>query len=219
VIQLKNEILSKIATPTDYARFEKEHSTGHSDFGMADSLRGRMLLHDVKWFNDQGKVPAVVDFAPGGEFFMPFILKKRELKFTYWPICLYPESVKRIEGLYEIQKPKAQQPYIYLALEIIEHLWSPNDIKTHAFAIGAPDIIHVSTPLYTHDYACKNWRDKALLGHLRAYTASDLYSILGKLFPEYEPSLALSQIMHCRMVHRKTRELVKKGNIDVTATV
>lgn len=204
VIALRNEIMARIATPVSYVTIEDSYGPDLDDrHDMATiSLRGAMMCKDVKAYNDKGHSPHIVDFAPG-EFWLPAMLKKKGLVFTYWPILLNKGALPKLKAHYAdiIQNdPTDLEPFIYVAFEIIEHLWNANDIKSESLRWKrSPDVVHISTPMYSFDQGCMNWRSRDLLGHLRAYSPMELHGILHKLFPEYDQTLTASQIMHSRL--------------------
>ncbi len=203
ITDLRNEILARVATPVSYVTIEDSYGPDLDDkHDMAkNSLRGLMLTKDVKAFNQIGKFPHIVDFAPG-EFWIPSMLAKEKLDFTYWPVLLNKGALPKLKEHYRInENPEPTQPFIYCAFEIIEHLYNPNDIKSEALRWypRLPDVVHISTPCYSYDTECMNWRTRDLLGHLRAYSPGELHGILGKLFPEYSQMLSISQILHSRL--------------------
>lgn len=212
VTSLRNEILARVATPVSYVTIENSYGPDlddRHDMGKS-SLRGQMTCTDVKAYNGKGLCPHIVDFAPG-EFWLPAMLTKAGLQFTYWPVLLNKGALPKLKEQYAIsEKPFESLPFIYTAFEIIEHLWRPEDIKAEALRWfpRLPDIIHVSTPLYSFDTACENWRNRDLLGHLRAYSPGELHTTLGKLFPEYDQALTISQIMHARLILKETRHRI-----------
>ncbi len=192
-----------MATPTSYAKIEDDWTIDKDDkYNMRDSLRGRMLCEDVEKLNGEGKTPHIIDFAPG-EFWMPAMLRKHKFKFTYYGICLssvFIDACRKEFPEYCVVSP-ADAVTIFCAFEIIEHLWSPLDIKAESLRSGKlPDIVHLSTPLYSYDYSCLEWRTRDLLGHLRAYTPNEFHKICADLFPEYDQAITHNEIMHSRLV-------------------
>ncbi len=209
VIALRNEIMARIATPVSYVTIEDSYGPDLDDKHdmAAISLRGAMMCKDVKEWNDKGHSPHIVDFAPG-EFWLPAMLKKQGLVFTYWPILLNKGALPKLKEHYAdgIQEnPHEDEPFIYVAFEIIEHLHNANDIKSESLRWKRqPDVVHISTPCYSFDQSCMNWRSRDLLGHLRAYSPGELHGILHKLFPEYDQTLTISQILHSRLVLKES---------------
>lgn len=170
---------------------------------MTETLRGHMIVEDVKQLNKKGLWPVIVDFGPG-DFWVREVLSSLGLNFSYTPITLCNSTKYEVTG--------TSQPVIFCAFEIIEHLWNEQDIRTEATKFGLkPDIIHVSTPMYTFDTECTDWTTRMQLGHLRTYTPGEFNRILGKLFPEYAHVFYHSQIMHSRMTLKSTKfEAVKE---------
>jgi hypothetical protein len=165
------------------------------------------LIHaDVKFLNSRDKEPHVIDYAPG-DFWLPILLKEDGLRFTYQPIYLSDKAFEKTKHLFEdrIRKEKMfNEPTIFVACEIIEHLPNENELKIEMLkAYGRCDIIHISTPKHSFDYECKDWRERKLLGHLRAYTPHEFFSKVQQIFSEYEDfDFYDSVILHARAFSR-----------------
>lgn len=206
---LKDEIMARVASPSFYANHVGvEIDTLRETYkNMPHSLRGKILINDVRMCNEMGFVPTVVDLGPG-EMWAPKMLLFENLKFSYKPIYVnhptYEAHKSSIEPVL-IDKIPLDRPTIYFACEILEHLWEPRDIRfemnrTSRYA----DIIHMSTPLFTFDTECLDWRSKGDLGHLRTYTSKEFSDVVSDLFPEYGSIIYRSQIQHARGVRRDT---------------
>lgn len=209
VVEMKNEIYKRISTPSRYAesQFEIDVIDFKNANDMGGSLRGLLIDKDVAWFNSQGLVPHIVDCGPG-EFWLPITLKNNKRAFTYDPIALNQRALKIVEPYIKehLCSQIEGQPSIFVACEIIEHLWNEVDLKTDMMRkMGFADIAHFSTPRYTFDTDCKDWKEKEIIGHLRAYTPTEFFTVVRSLFPEYEPYLYDSQIMHLRLTHERTK--------------
>lgn len=224
VIDLKNDILSRIATPQFYKKgnMEAEVMDTEDGHGMIDSLRGAMVLKDVNWFSAQKQVPHIIDYGPG-DYWLPIALNKAGATFTYEAIYMNERAHEKakpiLEKINEKNVPlyRADQPRIFVACEIIEHLWNEADIKTEMLSHGGPaDIIHISTPRYTFDTDCKNWKDKVDLGHLRAYTPREFTNTLDRIFKDYNTHYFDHQIMHCRLTSLFTKipGLKERSHLD-----
>lgn len=217
IYELKNEIMYKIATPSFYATHVGcEVDTMRDTYKMShETLRGKAIIADVKFCNDNGLIPAIVDLGPG-EMWLPKMLLHHGLRFTYKPIYVnhptFEAHKKDIEAVLINEIPK-DQPMIFYACEILEHLWEPRDIRFEMNRLGrAADIVHVSTPLNTFDVDCIEWRDKGDLGHLRTYTSKEFSDVVASLFPEYGLMFYRSQIQHARGVaHMSPFEAVKNS--------
>ncbi len=203
ILELRNEVIKRIATPTLYANGDIEDmvdfANGH---GMTDSLRGSIIKKEVEWFNKQGLQPHVIDYGPG-EYWLPIILKKAGLKFSYEPIFLNIRAHEKIAPFLKDLEPYIEgSPRVFVACEIIEHLWNEQDIKSEMLSHGGfADIIHVSTPCYTYDISCTDWKQKSDLGHLRAYTPKEFRLKLETMFREYGQFFILSKVMHARLTN------------------
>lgn len=161
-------------------------------------LRGRLAESEVRRYNEQGITPHIVDMGPGG-YVVPIALRELGVKFTYWDVALNAKARDATRDLPRVAKPDANQPVIFLALEIIEHMPDPSEIFVEALRQSGkcPERIHLSTPLYTYDTEHLNWRDTGL-PHLRAYTPADFYISANQVFPGYEWTLFKDQIMSLR---------------------
>lgn len=206
IVELKNKILSRIATPSVYANSPVDANIDTDDRNKTSkTLRGQLIFNEVKWWNSRAIVPHIVDYGPG-EYWLPFVLKKEGLKFTYQPVYLAKEAYEKAKALLteEMIPKKPEAPTIYIACEIIEHLWNEEDLKTEMLAsCGYADVIHISTPRYTHGNLCLDWAaDKQELGHLRTYTPQEFSQKIIQMFPEYQVKVFNSFIMHARLVKR-----------------
>lgn len=199
ITRLRTEILSKIATINFYKEIDC-----HPDLLNVDQvcklLRCKLLTLEVKKLNELNYTPHIVDFGPG-EYWVPLVLNKFNLKYTYQPLSINDISYEKNKFLFENHlSKKTDQPTIFLALEIIEHLWAEQEIKINMLReCGYCDIIHVSTPKYTHRYDQTDWRAIGTLGHLRAYTPTEFFTIVQDMFKEYGDFMFYdSVILHAR---------------------
>lgn len=214
VTRLKREVMAKIATSSFYAT-----STGYELTAPPDThkqthltLRGKLLLNDVRNLNKQGIWPHIVDMGPG-EFWTPMMLDYQQTSFSYEPAYVNSPSYEHYKEKFSKYKLQfdGKHPTIMFAGEIIEHLWEPKEIRFEMERrIGLADIIHISTPLYTFNYKCKHWNDIGDLGHLRAFTPNEFNSLIISMFPEYEVQTMVSQIMHSRCVLKKSTYNIEK---------
>lgn len=202
--KLKAEIMSMIATPSFYATHHGDEITlpGDTYLKAEGTLRATIVHREVKSLNHAGFTPNIYDLGPG-EYWTPRLLKHQGLRFNYQPIYVnhatHNHYYKYIE---DIPKPQDGQPNIFFACEIIEHLWQESDIRFEMQRhIGQADIVHISTPLYTFDTGCIDFRDKKDLGHLRAYTPREFQQTVYKIFNDYSFIFYESQIQHARGVN------------------
>lgn len=195
VTVLRNQILARIATPTKYAEHEGslEAYPDGDKWHMGQTLRGMIIIKELERLNSLSVTPTLVDLAPEN-----FWLRKitEHLDRSYRPISL---------GLVEVDKEPLNVPLIFCALELIEHLWREDDIKIESLRFGRlPDVVHISTPMYSFDEECTDWRKRDLLGHLRTYTPAEFNNVLKRLFPEYEIVRYEHKVMHARLVLRSS---------------
>jgi len=209
VVDLKNEVLSRITTSQFYSKASIEDNLDmNNETKMEDTLRGRLILKDALWFNSQDIRPHIIDYGPG-EYWLPIMLNQHKIEFTYEPIFLNIKAHEKIKPWLEkniSQFPDSNTSKIFVACEIIEHLWRESDIKTEMLAHGGlADLVHISTPKYSFDTTCSDWRTKKELAHLRAYTPREFQNILTNLFPEYQALYFDHKVMHARLTHQLTK--------------
>lgn len=222
VKDLKREIQKRIATPNFYATSRGYELSAHDDsiYHMDKSLRGYMAIKEVTRMNDNGVIPHIIDFAPG-EYWLPSILNLKNLKFSYFPVYLNHPSYEHYKSRFEkflFDRPSEDQPVIYFAGEVIEHLHREDELRFEMERnYGLADIFHVSTPCYSFDTRCTDWKSKGDLGHLRTYSPREFTGIMSSMFPEYDSVSYHSQILHCRGVLASTKYEFLKKEIDMSA--
>ena len=213
VVSLKNDLLKHIATPRLYStgdfdcRIDLENKNN-----MDKTLRGILIIKDVKHFNEQNITPHIVDYGPG-EYWLPLVLKSHNMKFTYDPIGLNEKAFNTVKPHIEnfLSKDFKDRPVIYVATEIIEHLHHQEELKTEMlFNCGLADIVHVSTPKYCFDNRDIDWRlNKPEIGHLRTYTPKDFVNVVSYMFKEYSGTFYDSLILHSRLICSESKHLDK----------
>lgn len=210
--------MSRVATSSFYAQasaYELSIPEG-MHMRMKDSLRGHLLLNDVRSLNKQELIPHILDLGPG-EYWTPMLLKESGLLFTYEPAYINFPSFDHYRSKFESNlvnykselKAKSPndptRPTILFACEIIEHLWNENEIRHEMERyIGCADIVHISTPNMTFDYECTDWKSKNDLGHLRAYTPDEFNLKVFNMFPDYNVHTLISQILHSRLTYKNS---------------
>lgn len=220
IVSLKNEIMKRMATPSFYSTDvgAEVQIPGDTHLAMVHTIRGDLLTKETKWLNANKFSPKVYDLGPG-EFWTPKMLIHQGIEFTYYPIYMNHPTYQHYKKDFEhkISKEPNDQPKIFFACEIIEHLHHEEEIRyemnRHA---GSADIIHLSTPCYTFDYVCQDWKaNKKDLGHLRAYTPTEFFLKVQTMFPEYNIQMFSNEILHVRGVHKDTKfDLIKNTNIQ-----
>lgn len=225
VIDLKNEILKRIGTPSSYKRNQSDLNVASDNFKtVEDSLRSRLIRTEVKLMNDEGLMPHIIDYGPG-EYWLPIMLKHYGLKFTYQPIYLHDEAFKKALPLFrDAYLPSfdgKDRPVVYVACEIIEHLWNEEDILAEMLGNhGNCDVVHISTPKYTFDTSTFDWKTyRKDLGHLRAYTPSEFTAKVTEMFKWYHPMFYDHTIMHMRLTYAGTKfdSLKARAGMDLHA--
>lgn len=217
VTDLKREVQSRIATASFYATSSGYELTAPDDSytKVHNTLRGHLLLRDVKALNENDIMPHVLDLAPG-EYAFVRMLQHQKTLFTYQASYVNAPSYNHFSKHFtehEMDWPTKtkHRPIIYFAGEIIEHLWQEEEIRFEMERkVGLADIIHISTPNMTFDYNCTDWRSKGDLGHLRAYTPQEFSNTIQRMFPEYDIQILVSPILHARCVLKQTKFDIQK---------
>lgn len=209
VTSLRRAVQAKLATASFYAtsdNYELSAGAAETYLHMEKSLRGQLMIEDMKTCKSSQYIPRIIDLGPG-EYWLPRMLTNNNFEFVYQPIYVnrpaydfYKEHFKDA-----LKSELTASPTIFFAGEVIEHLHNENEIRfemeRHS---GLADLVHISTPKYTFDTACEDWKTKGDLGHLRAYTPREFYETVSKMFPEYTMVLYDSQILHARLVLKET---------------
>lgn len=197
--ELRRKILSKLVTPHWYMNCHDTILGEEESKQMIQyTLRGSQMAKEVSRLNQEGVIPSVIEFAPG-EFWLPIGMWANGLKFHYTPIGLSEKALSQFSEKYPQGGP-ATDFVIYCAFEIIEHLHFESDIRIEIERLGVrPDIIHMSTPLYSFDGRASSldWSNKDL-GHLRTYTPNEFAQVAMKMFHGYSWGLIPDQVMHLR---------------------
>lgn len=207
LLKLKKEIIQSICTPHAYANdgLDQEITVEGAVAALSANLRGILIQKEVKRYNEMGLTPHIVDMGPG-EYFVPIGLKHYGLKFSYNPIAQCRKTEKNAAPFIDDVRrliPMPGQPVIFLALEIIEHLYSPTELATECLRNCGeyPERVHLSTPCYTYDNSNKKeWRKKSGLPHLRAYTPKEFWEEVARLFPGYATQYFDGIIMSMRLM-------------------
>lgn len=212
VQDLRREIMARIATASFYATSSGYELSAPDDtyLKVHDTLRGHLLLREIKEMNQKDLMPHLLDLAPGEYAFVRMLqhyqcLFSYEPSFVNWPS--YEHYKKHFEErLLPYRNDNNIRPIIYFAGEIIEHLHDENELRYEMERkIGLADVVHISTPHMTFDFNCTDWRSKGDLGHLRTYTAQEFQNTIIKMFPEYTVTVYISPILHARCRLNTTR--------------
>lgn len=212
ILDLKRRIHAKLATPHFYKEnvWDKIVEKERSIQSIQHTLRGRLITDDVAALNKAGHNPHIVDMGPG-EYWLPIGLKELGHKFTYKDIGLSIDAAQKAQELLKDEMGVAvmeEQPVMFIACEIIEHLYNEGDLRVE-MERHAPnaEIIHISTPKYTFDGRLSQleWQKKGDLGHLRTYTPTEFWNVVTKMFWDFDwqavdPSK--TEILHMRGTKR-----------------
>ena len=114
---------------------------------------------------------------------------------------------------------KLNGPVIFLACEIIEHLWNEQEILSNMLRYcRCADIVHISTPKYTYGFNLgKDWdQSRQEIDHLRTYTPSEFTTLIQNMFGNtYQANFYNSAVMHMRLLKKESPfELDANPNID-----
>lgn len=211
--KLKQDILASLVTARAYSIGSMDTAIvpENATFFIENLLRGQLIWREVDRWNDEDKMPHIVDMGPG-EYLVPIGLKQKNLSFTYDPIWMdkkaHDAAVPMIEdvlwdwdvvGRQRLDPPRT----IFLALEVIEHLPSTQDIviEAHRHCGGWPARVHLSTPMYTYDGRRKDWNKSCGLPHLRTYTPREFIAEAQRLFPGYVLQYYPGELMSIRLLH------------------
>lgn len=147
--------------------------------------RGKVVESIVCALNATSQTPNIMELAPG-TYWLPVGLKHKGYNFTYEHL-----NVDQYDTVFE--KPKGDEPNIFVAFEIIEHLANEFEIYQNylKFAKRA-DFIAVSTPLYTINGGEDKWHSRDL-GHLRTYTPKEVQTLLERMFKGYNWTLYVDE--------------------------
>lgn len=205
--KLRADILASLCTTHAYmtAELDPNIDVEIADKWVKHTLRGMLIAEEVKRYNANGITPNIVDMGPG-EYNLPIGLDRMGLEFTYQAVGV-DARLSRLAGDFIAKlSGKPRGPNVFVALEVIEHLPSPQDIVVEALRHcgSMPDRIHLSTPAYTFDVSEKDWRKPCGLPHLRAYTPLEFGKVAQKLFPGYHWEFYPSELSSLRAVRAGT---------------
>jgi len=199
VRDLRAKILAKVTLPVDLLGDDRElpKSDEFSIGSLDGTMRGAHLKHIVSQYNDEGKIPFIVDMGPG-DYVFPIGMHLQKLNFKYYPVTLNlkskTEAMLRMPDKYNDKPMKCD---IFVAYEIIEHLHHVDEIRQcfdRYAQLGFPDFCLLSTPKYTFGEGTQHWESEGI-HHLRAYTPREFQFEAIRMFPEYNWSYADNPVM------------------------
>lgn len=149
-------------------------------------VRAHLTMGVIKRYNEKNITPHVIELGPAN-YWLPMGLVDKNMDFTYQSIDLSKKN--QLEAIKELPmhyKEDFQNPStVFVACELIEHLWREEDIRHYYDRNNiTAQFIVMSTPYHTFGGGYSNWRDRNL-GHLRSYTPNDLTIFVLKHFPEF----------------------------------
>lgn len=208
---LRLDILSSLITPHAYASvdFDSKVNLETCDQVLKSLARGNVASSLLEKLNQEGKSPHLIDMGPG-EYWLPLGLYKLGFNFTYHDVSLLRRTGVEARALIPEAKiwqetPPANQPVIFIAFELIEHLSHTKELTVEALRHGgkSPDYVLLSTPMYTFD-GSKNkvWRERNGSPHLRAYTPGEFFNEANKLFPRYDWEITHDAVMVLKGIRR-----------------
>lgn len=194
--EMRDRLLTQFFTATDYSKDPVPDSViGAMDH---DIPRGEVVAKYVKELNDHDLVLNIRECAPGN-YWLPFVLERQGLRFTYFGASLDPDLQRRAAeklGDKFTEKPLAGCPLAFVCFEMLEHLHNPVEIYQSYLKTtrGLADRIFLSTPKYTFGGGMGNWFESAL-GHLRAYTPSEFHKFAAQYWPEFKWTMYDGHVM------------------------
>lgn len=204
LVRLRDQIIGALCTTHAYmsSGLDSKVSAEAAVDNLRYNIRGQLIEAEVKRYNEQKLMPHIVDVGPG-EYFIPLALAQLGYRFTYWDVGVDPETAKQAHPLLALNRqPKklTDQPTVFMALEIIEHLPETRDLTVECLRHCGwwPERVHLSTPRHCYDENEKDWRKPCGLPHLRAYTEAEFIAEAKKLFPNYEWQMYSSHIQSLR---------------------
>lgn len=208
--EIKSALWRQIMTPIDYANDADE--ANYDEFSsltyietIASYPRGKLTVDLVHAINNDGKSAHLYELSPGF-FWLPQGLKQKGCKFTYEFKTMNQASAERNAPKDIATKPEDGAEHVFIAYEIIEHLWHPEDIY-HEFerAGGSDRFRHVmlSTPVGCCGNGLPDWRNRQL-GHIRTYTCQEFYDFAMKLwgreYSVHHVDGGTFQVIHCQKI-------------------
>ena len=208
ILELKAEITKALFTVQDYMRVDGDlpKSDEAAVNWVHGTMRGSVILNDLTEANKDNKKIHITDYGPG-DYMLPIGLKKLGLTFNYSPILLEKRAHVSVVEQNRIPSGMRESTFNqedwFVAFEIIEHLWNPKDIAVWAHRGKGlfPDRIYLSTPKYTFNRGCLDWRTKKQ-PHLRTYTPREFEIEAQSLFPNYNWSFFDDPVMVLKGVRK-----------------
>lgn len=187
--EIRHKVFRQLMLISDYANDSSEVELD------LEKLKGRILTmfcHPraeivttmVRQLNEQGIEPTIIELGPF-DYWLPVGLSETaKVRFEYLPISLNSGPIKHIKANFPAIRfvDKPGEFNLFCCLEVIEHMMDPTEIRHPLDKLGCePQIVVVSTPLYTMGGGLPDW-DSRELGHVRTYTPNELMAFCQGLF-------------------------------------
>lgn len=199
--KLKAQLYKTLWAAEDYAHDPHEQDLNHIAQGKAVNEQFTFPRYPItrdliKQLNATGVKPHVHEVGPAS-FWMPLWLLADGCKFTYdcstvQKISL--EIAKKHQPLADIWvsstgEEATNSHRIFLALEVIEHLWHDEELYQYYVKAGGNfNNVIVSTPHGCCFNGANDWHTRPL-GHLRCYTPKEFGDSAARIFPNYKWTL------------------------------
>lgn len=197
----------------DYADDEAEYSDAKFELAKLDIAkishqpRGEVFIRMVKALNAGGQAPHIFEMAPAN-YWLPLGLMSCQCSFQYDDLNFNSKAkafIKAKDVISFSDHKDAISTKIFTCMEVIEHLWRPEDIpaayrKYH----NSADIIILSTPNgVMGGGAPEDWKVRSL-GHIRTWTPGEFMTFAKTHFQEFNWAIIDDGYM---MVLTGTRQL------------
>lgn len=181
----KKNVWNKIATINDYSVGEGKEIRKEFSLQEFNAMRFQVVDNLVKHWNDQERIPHITDLGPG-EYALPIGLQENKRRFSYKPISITnvipDQAMVHIKDVYKI-KPEFHQPEIFTCFEMIEHMFSPEDIVNYYYReqVSAEHVL-ISTP-YGALGGGWNRTHADMIAHVQDWNTKELTAFAMKHWP------------------------------------
>ena len=189
-LEIRSKLAKRVWSISDYVNDASEINLDKEDlenklFKLFCTPRAPIIAQTIQDMNAKGVKPILVEFGPA-DYWLPVGLKVScSLNFDYHPITINKQALNKIQNEYDQidwithgelisdNVKESLRPVIYVCLEVIEHMENPEEISTPILKYDLdPDLIVLSTPLYTMGGGLPDW-DTRELGHIRTWTPKE----------------------------------------------
>lgn len=183
--KIRDRLHKQLFTPIQYAKcLNGEPIEFLAEMQMPS--RGELLDRLIKELNDANVVPTVSELAPG-DLWLEGIMRARGRQFKYEFMALNDEAI--------LAKSDEPSYNIFVAFELIEHLYNPIEIYQNYLKFGREaHVVFMSTPYCTFGGGIDRWYEREL-GHLRAYTPDEFIYEGSKMFANFQWQIHHDSVM------------------------